>query len=61
VLLLQAVTVRANKYLVVYCLDSNTPADVKEALMHLKASHRLNQQYKRATYCILRSVILAPA
>jgi hypothetical protein len=45
---------RANNFLVIYCLKSNSRGDVKETLMFLQASWRLNHGYKKAKYVILR-------
>ncbi|KAG5177937.1 hypothetical protein JKP88DRAFT_281595 [Tribonema minus] len=42
-----------NKFLIVYCLKSNQLTDIKETLMFMQASWRLNQEYSKATYCIL--------
>jgi hypothetical protein len=41
------------KFLVVYCLKSSEPGDIKETLMFLKASWRMNTDYRRAVYCVL--------
>jgi Glycosyl transferase family group 2 len=40
-------------FLVVYCLKSGEPDDMKETLMFLKASWRMNTDYSDATYCVL--------
>lgn len=41
------------KFLVVYCLKSSEPDDIKETLMFLKASWRMNTEYRHAVYCVL--------
>ena len=41
------------EFLVVYCLKSTSPEDIKETLMFLKASWRMNTDYSNAVYCIL--------
>lgn len=41
------------QFLVVYCLKSSEPDDIKDTLMFLKASWRMNTEYRRAVYCVL--------